>query len=124
MKRTTDWQWAHLACGFFIPEVFFLGPNGNDYVHTLHVPRLRFRMLCHICDTWHGACVLCTETGCDKWFHVTCGQSRGLAIEYRRSKGGADIVLAFCAAHTAKWEKDKREKKRFKISSKVSVKKR
>lgn len=67
MKRTTDWQWAHLSCGFFIPEVFFLGPNGNDYVHTLHVPRVRFRMLCHVCEEWHGACVHCTETGCDRW---------------------------------------------------------
>lgn len=48
MKRTTDYQWAHINCALWIPEgvsdgrnsfsVFFQDPDGRDYIDYFHIP--------------------------------------------------------------------------------------
>lgn len=103
MKRTTDGRWAHISCSIFVPEVFFGCGEGREPVDCSRVPGKRRDMVCSVCKGTSGACVQCTETGCEKTFHVACGFDREFLFEYLHT-GKSAVVVAFCEKHTAAWE--------------------
>jgi len=72
MKRTTDFQWAHLVCAQWIPEVFFRLPEGREPIDILMTPLRRHTQTCIYCDQSCGVCVECSDSTCHKWFHITC----------------------------------------------------
>ncbi|TVU21481.1 hypothetical protein EJB05_31117, partial [Eragrostis curvula] len=104
MKRTTEGQWAHIACALLVPEVFFRDPDGRDGIDCSRVPAHRFTKECYICESSSGCALECSQPKCNRGFHVSCGLDGGLCIEYREEKGGA-IVAGFCREHTELWEK-------------------
>lgn len=106
MKRTTEGQWAHIACALLVPEVFFRDPDGRDGVDCSRVPAHRFTKDCYICGTNTGCALECSQPKCGRGFHVSCGLDGGLCIEYQEGKSGA-IVAGFCREHTELWEKVK-----------------
>jgi NuA3 HAT complex component NTO1 len=106
MKRTTEGQWAHIACALLVPEVFFRDPDGRDGVDCSRVPAHRFTKECYICESSNGCALECSQLKCTRGFHVSCGLDGGLCIEYREGKSGA-IVAGFCREHTELWQKVK-----------------
>ncbi|XP_037404530.1 titin-like [Triticum dicoccoides] len=104
MKRTTDGAWAHIACALLVPEVFFRDPDGREAIDCSLVPGRRFTRRCYICESSRGCALECSQPRCDLGFHVSCGLSGGLCIEYREEKGGG-VVAGFCREHTKLWEK-------------------
>lgn len=80
MKRTTDFQWMHIACGLWIPEVFFINGEALEPIDYFKVPASRFDMVCEYCGKSGpdvGACFPCSWSGCTSAFHICCGLHSG-----------------------------------------------
>ncbi|KAH9531526.1 hypothetical protein CY35_19G043400 [Sphagnum magellanicum] len=118
MKQTTDGSWAHISCAVFVPEVFFHSAEAREPINCSHVPSRRWKSVCSVCKSTGGACVECTETGCQSTFHISCGLKQDLAIDYRDSRSGA-VVISFCKLHTPTWNQQQvsKERAKFKIVS-------
>ncbi|CAM6041859.1 unnamed protein product, partial [Sphagnum compactum] len=118
MKQTTDGSWAHISCAVFVPEVFFHSAEAREPINCSHVPSRRWKSVCSVCKSTGGACVECTETGCQSTFHISCGLKEDLAIDYRDSRSGA-VVISFCKLHTPTWnqQQESKERVKFKIVS-------
>ncbi|KAL4279109.1 hypothetical protein GQ457_03G024820 [Hibiscus cannabinus] len=114
MKPTTvDGKWAHLVCALLVPEVFFEDPEGRERIDCSRVPEKRWKGKCYVCKTRKGCVMECSEPKCGLEFHVTCGLSEDLCIEYKEGKKGA-VVAGFCKSHTELWKKQQQTGK-FKI---------
>jgi NuA3 HAT complex component NTO1 len=105
MKRTTDFQWAHLVCAQWIPEVFFRLPEGREPIDILMTPLRRHTQTCIYCHQACGVCVECSDSTCKKWFHITCGQRNEIFLEYTQKNNGADVIVSYCKEHGKKWTK-------------------
>ena len=109
LKRTTTGGWAHLCCALWIPEVFFRVSEGCDGVDLTQVGSVRAGRLCHYCGVRGvGVCGECTEGGCGRWYHVTCGMRHGILLEYRHTQHG-DVVISLCHQHAKRWRKPRRK---------------
>ncbi|KAK4796906.1 hypothetical protein SAY86_029232 [Trapa natans] len=105
LKSTVDGRWAHVVCALFVPEVFFHDSEGRDMIDCFKVPTRRWGQRCYVCEGRTGCAIDCSEHKCPLSFHVTCGFSEDLCIEYREGKGKGAIIAGFCKAHTNLWEK-------------------
>ncbi|XP_030525671.2 protein Jade-1 [Rhodamnia argentea] len=114
LKSTVEGSWAHVVCALLVPEVFFEDPEGRDSINCSKVPKKRWEKKCYVCQDTNGCAVDCSEPKCPLAFHVTCGLSQDLCIEYREGKRNAAIVAGFCKNHTELWKKQERTGK-FKI---------
>ncbi|GAV60672.1 PHD domain-containing protein/zf-HC5HC2H_2 domain-containing protein [Cephalotus follicularis] len=115
MKPTNDGKWAHIVCALLVPEVFFGDPEGREEIDCCSVPKWRWEMECYVCKSGNTGCVIdCSEPNCGLAFHVTCGLSEDLCIEYREGKRKGAVVAGFCKDHTELWEKQQQSGK-FKI---------
>lgn len=103
MKRTTDWKWAHLSCAMWIPEVFFRQPDGRDPIDYLQIPAHRWNLACTFCGKTCGACMVCSNSGCGKTFHISCGMEHDIYLEYKTNNRGADVIHALCEEHSKRW---------------------
>ncbi|XAR56415.1 hypothetical protein NMG60_11036893 [Bertholletia excelsa] len=114
VKPTKDGRWAHIVCALFVPEVFFVDPEGREGIDCSRIPNRRWEQRCYLCGTRSGCAIDCSEPKCGLGFHVTCGLNKDLCIEFQegRSKGG--IVAGFCKDHTELWKKQQQTGK-FKI---------
>jgi hypothetical protein len=83
-------------------QVFFHSAEAREPINCSHVPSRRWKSVCSVCKSTGGACVECTETGCQSTFHISCGLKEDLAIDYRDSRSGA-VVISFCKLHTPTW---------------------
>jgi len=101
MKRTTDWQWAHVACALWIPEVFCHYGDGLEPIDYFQVPDRRFTMTCEYCKKKQGACAECAHEGCKVKFHIGCGlkQKKKIVCEHKELGDKTDLILAFCSKH-------------------------
>ncbi|KAH1210233.1 hypothetical protein GLYMA_15G211600v4 [Glycine max] len=116
MKRTTAEEeggatWAHVVCALFVPEVFFLDPEGREGIDFSKVPKKRWEERCYLCGSCEGCALVCSEPKCGLGFHVTCALKEELWIEYREGKKGGTIVAGFCKNHTQVWEKQQQSGK-------------
>lgn len=107
MKPTNDGLWAHVVCAVLVPEVFFEDPEGREGIDCSKVPKTRREKRCYVCKSKRGCSVECSEPKCCLSFHVTCGLSEDLCIEYREGKKGGAVVAGFCKDHTELWKKVK-----------------
>ncbi|KAF8025973.1 hypothetical protein BT93_F2721 [Corymbia citriodora subsp. variegata] len=114
LKSTVEGSWAHVVCALLVPEVFFEDPEGRDLINCSKVPKKRWAKKCYVCQDTNGCAIDCSEPRCPLAFHVTCGLSQDLCIEYREGKRNAAIVAGFCRNHTELWKKQERTGK-FKI---------
>uniref|UniRef100_A0A7N0RBQ5 Protein Jade-1 n=1 Tax=Kalanchoe fedtschenkoi TaxID=63787 RepID=A0A7N0RBQ5_KALFE len=115
LKPTNDGGWAHIVCAVYVPEVFFVDSEGRDGIDVSKICGKRWKKRCYVCKKIKGCVVDCSEAKCALSFHVTCGLSQDLCIEYREGttrKGG--IVAGFCKDHTQLWNKQ-RQTGKFKI---------
>eukprot|EP00941_MAST-03F_sp_MAST-3F-sp1_P005310 g5310.t1 len=99
LKRTTDWQWMHISCGLWIPEVFFINGEAREPISYFQVPDSRFDMTCQFCGKSGpeaGACLKCSWSGCTNAFHICCGlhvsRCGGILETETNVKGITDIV--------------------------------
>lgn len=105
LKSTVDGGWAHVVCALFVPEVFFHDSEGRDGIDCSKVPTRRWDHRCYVCEGRTGCAIDCSEPKCLLSFHITCGFSEDLCIEYREGKGKGAVIAGFCKAHTKLWEK-------------------
>lgn len=100
MKRTIDWQWAHIACALWIPEVFCHYGDGLEPIDYFQVPEHRFKLKCDYCGLMEGACVECAHESCKVKFHISCGlaEEKKIVCEHKVA-GKTDLILAFCSKH-------------------------
>lgn len=105
LKPTTDFKWAHLVCAIYVPEVFFVEPEGREGIDCSQVLKRRWEKKCYVCESKNGCVIDCSEPKCPLAFHVTCGLKEELCIEYRQGKNKGAVVAAFCTAHTDLWKK-------------------
>ncbi len=112
MKRTTDFQWAHLVCAQWIPEVFFRLPEGREPIDVLMTPARRHAQTCVYCQQACGVCVECSDATCHKYFHITCGQRNGIFLEYSQKQNSADVIVSYCREHSKRWSKKRGGKSR------------
>ncbi|KAK7405369.1 hypothetical protein VNO78_06621 [Psophocarpus tetragonolobus] len=111
MKRTTDGALAHVVCALFVPEVFFIDPEGREGIDCSKVPKKRWTEKCYVCGSCDGCALVCSEPKCGLGFHVTCALKEELWIEYKEGKKGGTIVAGFCKKHTQIWEKQQQSGK-------------
>lgn len=104
MKLTTDYQWCHVCCSDWVPEVFFRIPDGKQVIDTLQIPSSRYHQQCNLCNTTQGCTVQCSTVGCEQRFHITCGMKDGAGLEYRASNNAnvPDQIISTCVAHNRK----------------------
>ncbi|KAI3466013.1 hypothetical protein Pfo_022676 [Paulownia fortunei] len=122
LKPTTDGRWAHLVCAIYVPEVFFVDPEGREGIDCSKVLKRRREQKCYVCKSKNGCVIDCSEPKCPLTFHVTCGLKEELCIEYRQGKNKGAVVAAFCTAHTNLWKKQEQTGK-FKIVARDENKK-
>ena len=82
MKRTTDFQWAHINCALWIPEVFFNDADGRDYIDYYRIPQERWHKECSYCKSTDGCCMRCSSNKCETTFHVSCGVAHNVISSY------------------------------------------
>lgn len=82
MKRTTDFQWAHINCALWIPEVFFHDADGRDYIDYYRIPQERWHKECSYCKSTDGCCMRCSSNKCETTFHVSCGVAHNVISSY------------------------------------------
>eukprot|EP01029_Cantina_marsupialis_P006811 TRINITY_DN1751_c0_g1_i1.p1 TRINITY_DN1751_c0_g1~~TRINITY_DN1751_c0_g1_i1.p1 ORF type:complete len:212 (-),score=35.59 TRINITY_DN1751_c0_g1_i1:331-966(-) len=113
MKRTTDFQWVHLSCALWIPEVFFLDADGREPVDIFRIPNGRWNKKCDICSDKEGCTVKCCEAKCKMKFHVSCGLNKNAFFIYKSAnqKGGQDLILVYCPKHA----RAARRKRNYKV---------
>ena len=68
------------------------------------VPKVHFEKCCYICDhqkseSRAGACIKCHVFECRRYFHVTCGQAKGLLCKASDPITGSIRNLGYCKAH-------------------------
>ncbi|PHT43734.1 hypothetical protein CQW23_17759 [Capsicum baccatum] len=114
MKSTVNDEWAHIVCSLFVPEVFFVDPEGREGIDLSKVPKRRWETKCYICKSKNGCAIDCSEPKCPLSFHVTCGLKDELCIEYTEGRRNGGVVAGFCSRHTELWKKQQQTGK-FKI---------
>ncbi|XP_047317606.1 histone-lysine N-methyltransferase ATX2-like [Impatiens glandulifera] len=82
MKRTTDGQWAHLACAIWIPETCLSDIKKMEPIYGIDIiNKDRWKLLCCICGVAYGACIQCSSTACRVAYHPLCARAEGLCEE-------------------------------------------
>ncbi|KAI8821134.1 PHD-zinc-finger like domain-containing protein, partial [Fimicolochytrium jonesii] len=106
IKRTVGNNWAHVACAIWIPEIKFGDVNTMEPIECIGIiDKKRWKQNCSICHRHEGACITCSERGCQVAFHVSCAMWSGLemAVTEQDAVGGAEkgdvVCQAFCAKH-------------------------
>ncbi|XP_047321506.1 histone-lysine N-methyltransferase ATX2-like [Impatiens glandulifera] len=112
MKRTTDGQWAHLACAMWIPETCLSDIKKMEPIGGIdRINKDRWKLLCSICGVAYGACIQCSNNTCRVAYHPLCARAAGfcaeLAVEERlhnismdEDEDGQCIrLLSFCKKH-------------------------
>jgi len=93
MKRTSDFRWAHIVCGLWIPEAEFLDPEGRDIIHPFTVNEKRLDLVCSICKVPGGACIQCRAPRCLTAFHASCARAGGVhMVEKDKVKDGVECT--------------------------------
>lgn len=98
-KQTDTGSWAHVACGLWIPELYFANVHYMEPIEGVeNISRSRWKLVCSICKQKMGACIQCAHKNCFTAFHVTCAKRAGLYMDY----GGASIgEMASNQAHSS-----------------------
>jgi len=111
LKRTTVGSWCHLSCALWIPEVFFRVASGREAIDLTHILPHRLNHRCDYCGQSEGACNQCSELGCGRAYHITCGMKRAILLQYiTGNKNEPDVVISYCTQHTKKWKPKTRKR--------------
>ncbi|KAK2705748.1 protein AF-10-like isoform X2 [Artemia franciscana] len=109
LKRADTGGWAHVICALYIPEVRFGNVSTMEPIIVAHIPPDRFEKKCYICESTgreakaqSGACMQCNRSGCNRSFHVTCGQMEGLLCEEAGNHGDNVKYNGYCNHHLSK----------------------
>ena len=92
-KKTSDGQWIHVSCAYWIPTLSF----GDELTRTPVLGRVepeRRKLICSICSK-RGACVQCSYGRCTTAYHVPCAMRAGLRFEIRQLTASDSQTFAF-----------------------------
>ncbi|CAO1614953.1 unnamed protein product [Sympodiomycopsis kandeliae] len=109
VKPTECNNWAHLICAAWMPDVLFTDPVQMKPIEGAgSLPLWRYGSLCEICDIAQGACIQCSEPGCKRTFHVSCGftnnaYSFGFEINPVKMSRRDTIITASFKSETGHW---------------------
>ena len=118
LKRTSDFRWAHIVCGLWIPEAEFLDPEGRDIIDPFSVNEKRLELSCSLCNKPGGACIQCKAPRCLTAFHASCARHNGgvhmCEKEKVNPKDGVEYVelQVLCERHRPPVGEKKRKRKR------------
>ncbi|CAG8485511.1 5908_t:CDS:2 [Ambispora gerdemannii] len=77
MKRTAGYNWCHVICAAFFPQVSFRDAESVSMIEdVMNVDEISWKMICFICKKTGGATLNCAHDGCQTAFHVTCVQKQ------------------------------------------------
>ncbi|KAI8136699.1 hypothetical protein BJV82DRAFT_647095 [Fennellomyces sp. T-0311] len=98
LKKTSSYNWVHVLCATFIPEVKFVNVatlQPAEYIGAIH--RTRWNEICYICKKQEGACVICGD--CSKPVHVQCALKSDfiVAFEVQSAKAPRSNVITIRA---------------------------
>ncbi|KAG2217283.1 hypothetical protein INT45_005385 [Circinella minor] len=98
LKKTSAYNWVHVLCAMFIPEVKFVNIatlQPAEYIAAIN--KARWDETCHLCNKQTGACVVCGD--CNKPVHVQCALQHNytVAFEVQSSKGAGSNAVTIPA---------------------------
>ncbi|KAI9488569.1 hypothetical protein BDB00DRAFT_772160 [Zychaea mexicana] len=95
LKKTSSYNWVHVLCAMFIPEVKFVNIatlQPAEYIAAIN--KARWNETCHLCKEQTGACVVCGD--CNKPVHVQCAIKHNFTVAFevqspKASRSGVTI---------------------------------
>ncbi|GAB5590639.1 putative PHD type zinc finger protein with BAH domain-containing protein [Umbelopsis nana] len=89
LKKTSGYNWAHVICSLFIPEVKYASTTLLSPVECIdRIHNSAWRQTCTVCQVHTGACVACAE--CRKPVHVRCAQTSDFHVGFEMIPVKAD----------------------------------
>ncbi|CAG8595510.1 11118_t:CDS:2 [Ambispora leptoticha] len=77
MKRTAGYNWCHVICAAFFPQVSFRDAESVSMIEdVMNVDEISWKTVCFICKKIGGATLNCAHSDCQIAFHVTCAQKK------------------------------------------------
>ncbi|KAI8897378.1 PHD-zinc-finger like domain-containing protein [Globomyces pollinis-pini] len=100
--RTIENHWVHPQCAIWMPKVLF-GTNSSPYLAECIglIESGNWNNICTLCKNPKGATINCSERGCSKYFHVTCGQKHHPDLLYLRVLNNIEAGI-YCLTHHKK----------------------
>jgi hypothetical protein len=81
LKKTSGYNWAHVICSTFVPEVKFATTALLSPVECIdRIHNNAWRQACTVCQVHSGACIACAD--CRKPVHVRCAQTADFHIGF------------------------------------------
>ncbi|KAL7309533.1 putative PHD type zinc finger protein with BAH domain-containing protein [Mucor circinelloides] len=81
LKMTSGYNWVHVQCAVFIPEIKFVNPSTLSPVEYIGcVNTARVEAICSFCSDKRGACVACPV--CNKSMHVQCAVNNNSRLAF------------------------------------------
>jgi hypothetical protein len=98
---------AHVQCALWLPYAEFASKDCVGNIHVRYNAKsFQNQALCHYCTRARGATVKCSNSTCDTWFHVICGQKKCFVL----IRDSRDHYIAWCDRHTPEkyqnWRKE------------------
>lgn len=102
LKKTTDEHWVHVTCALFIKGTMFRNKERMEPVNISNVPQENRGKICIFCAKDCGVCCKCTDSNCDLFLHITCGQQNKCLRENTNPKNNKIEFKAYCRQHKPK----------------------
>ncbi|KAI8083168.1 uncharacterized protein BX664DRAFT_267716, partial [Halteromyces radiatus] len=79
MKPTSGYNWAHITCALFIPQVKFINATTMSPIeYAGSIPNTKRKQTCQVCYcSDNGAYLSCSDDSCQKDVHVHCALEQG-----------------------------------------------
>ena len=78
-----NYEWAHVACVNWIPEIWFKKEREREDVDMRHYYKWREVYCCHLCGRKKGAIIMCDFIRCQEKFHISCAIRLGLISSWK-----------------------------------------
>ncbi|RUS80961.1 hypothetical protein EGW08_011281 [Elysia chlorotica] len=102
LKPTSNGSWAHIVCALAVKEISFTSVRDRASINRSAVGPERYKLKCELCASLGRSrpastvCVQCSEDGCVRSFHVTCGLAAGCRFQAGDRPGHIDAI---CMRH-------------------------
>ncbi|KAI8385051.1 uncharacterized protein BYT42DRAFT_492613, partial [Radiomyces spectabilis] len=89
LKTTSGYNWAHVTCSAFIPEVKYVHSATLQPIEYIGaIAKSRWLEQCRLCNESRGACVICAD--CEKPVHVECAIQHQFKVAFEIQPIGTD----------------------------------
>ncbi|KAL9270097.1 PHD finger protein rhinoceros-like protein [Drosera capensis] len=101
-EHSSSVEFAHLFCSQWLPEIHIEDMEMMEPIICVdEIKEIRWKLVCNVCRTRHGACIRCSYGVCRASFHPICAREAGHRLEIWGKFGCVDVELrAFCSKHS------------------------